>query len=186
MTFDERDETGPRPDDPRITAYAFGELEGDERAAIEAAVAADPALRTAVAELRAFEGELGATLAGELKAGAAEMPSPAATAGAMQGHGRVLPFPAWVWAAAGLAAAAGVALMISRRETAPAHVSGTPVAVAPEAVEVALPKAEPVARAVAFPVRPEPLLTSGVDVDSGSFVAAPKFAASKIIRGEIT
>jgi Ca-activated chloride channel homolog len=32
------------PDDPRLTAYALGELEGDEAAQVAAAIAADPAL----------------------------------------------------------------------------------------------------------------------------------------------
>jgi len=31
-------------DDPRLTAYALGELEGEECAQVEAALAADPAL----------------------------------------------------------------------------------------------------------------------------------------------
>ena len=31
------------PDDPRLTAYALGELEGEARAAVEAALRADPA-----------------------------------------------------------------------------------------------------------------------------------------------
>ena len=31
-------------DDPKLTAYALGELEGGELAAVEAAVRADPAL----------------------------------------------------------------------------------------------------------------------------------------------
>lgn len=53
------------PADPRVTAYAFGELEGDELAAIEAAVQADPALQALVAELRAFSGQLSTALAGE-------------------------------------------------------------------------------------------------------------------------
>ena len=40
------------PADPRVTAYAFGELEGAERELVEAAVKADPALQATVAELR--------------------------------------------------------------------------------------------------------------------------------------
>ncbi len=49
-------------DDPRLTAYAFGELEGEERAAFEAQIAGDDAAQAIVAELRA----LGATLEKEL------------------------------------------------------------------------------------------------------------------------
>ncbi|HEY0947610.1 MAG TPA: VWA domain-containing protein [Opitutaceae bacterium] len=53
------------PDDPQLTAYALGELDGAERAAVEAAVRADPALQAAVAELRAFACDLGDALAHE-------------------------------------------------------------------------------------------------------------------------
>ena len=96
MTFEERNETELSPDDPRITAYAFGELEGDERASMEAAVARDPALRAAVAELRAFGGELGATLADELATGPEK--SLHAAADRARNRGRVLRFPVWAWA----------------------------------------------------------------------------------------
>ncbi len=41
------------PDDPRLTAYALGELTGDERAAVEIALRENPALRAAVDEIRA-------------------------------------------------------------------------------------------------------------------------------------
>lgn len=45
-------------DDPRLTAYALGELEGDERAEVEAAVCAHPALRAHVDEIRALAGQI--------------------------------------------------------------------------------------------------------------------------------
>ena len=53
------------PDDPKLTAYALGELDPVEQAAVEAAVRADPALQAAVAELRAFTHDLSGALAGE-------------------------------------------------------------------------------------------------------------------------
>src|SRR5476649_2770760 len=53
------------PDDPRLTAYALGELEGDEQAAVAAALAADPALQATVDEIRATAGRLEAALAAE-------------------------------------------------------------------------------------------------------------------------
>lgn len=56
------------PDDPRLTAYALGELNGDERAAVEAAVRKDPALRAVVAEIRAVAGEMESSLAAEAAA----------------------------------------------------------------------------------------------------------------------
>ena len=49
----------------RLTAYAFGVLEGEELAAMEAAVAADSRHALRVAELRAFGDELGAALLDE-------------------------------------------------------------------------------------------------------------------------
>ena len=48
-------------DDPRLTAFALGELEGDEAAQIEVAVAGDVALQAVVAEARAM-GELMETM----------------------------------------------------------------------------------------------------------------------------
>jgi Ca-activated chloride channel family protein len=53
------------PDDPRLTAYALGELEPGERAAIEAALKDDPVALAAVAQIRALSGELAAALAQE-------------------------------------------------------------------------------------------------------------------------
>jgi Ca-activated chloride channel family protein len=46
-------ETRLLPDDPKLTAYALGELTGDERAAVEIALRENPALRVAVDEIRA-------------------------------------------------------------------------------------------------------------------------------------
>src|SRR4051812_11269202 len=108
MTSEKQHERGPGPDDPRLTAYAFGELEGEELAAMKAAVAADPRLAARVAELRAFGDELGEVLAEET--------APATFVPAVsEQRARVSRFPAWAWAATGLAAAAGVAVLVSLR-----------------------------------------------------------------------
>lgn len=53
------------PDDPRLTAYALHELEGDERAAVEAALRANPALRAFVDEIRATAEQIESALAAE-------------------------------------------------------------------------------------------------------------------------
>ena len=53
------------PDDPQLTAYALGELSGDERAEVEAALRQDPALRAAVEEIRATAAHIEAALAAE-------------------------------------------------------------------------------------------------------------------------
>jgi Ca-activated chloride channel family protein len=55
------------PEDPRLSAYAFGELEGAERAEIEALLASDAQARAFVEELRATGAELERELAGEPK-----------------------------------------------------------------------------------------------------------------------
>ena len=53
------------PDDPRLTAYALGELDGAERAAVEAALRDDAALRAVVEEIRATVAQLEGALATE-------------------------------------------------------------------------------------------------------------------------
>lgn len=112
MTFENRNENesdgGLRADDPRLSAYAFGELEGEARALVAAAVAADPALQAVVAELRAFGGELEDVLKTEVE--------PEVEASPARSGGGVLRFPTWVWTAVGLAAAACVALVVGWRE----------------------------------------------------------------------
>lgn len=53
------------PDDPRLTAYALGELSGDERAHIEAALRDNLELRTIVEEIRATAAQIEDALAAE-------------------------------------------------------------------------------------------------------------------------
>jgi secreted protein with Ig-like and vWFA domain len=53
------------PDDPKLTAYALGELDGDERATVEAALRQNPALGAVVEEIRAMAGQLERALASE-------------------------------------------------------------------------------------------------------------------------
>lgn len=65
-------ETQFSPDDPKLTAYALGELEDPERAAVEVALRDDPAARAVVDEIRAFTAQLASALATE--------PAPAAPA----------------------------------------------------------------------------------------------------------
>lgn len=54
------------PDDPRLTAYALGEVSDQERAAIEQAMASDPNARVQVEQIRALSQELSRDLAVEL------------------------------------------------------------------------------------------------------------------------
>jgi Ca-activated chloride channel family protein len=98
-------------DDPRLTAYALGELAGDERAQVAAAVAADPALQAAVEEIRATAVRLTAALAAE--------PLPESAPVILESYhpvrpSRIFRFPYWTVAA--LAAAACFAVIIALRE----------------------------------------------------------------------
>lgn len=90
------------PDDPRLTAYALGELEGEELAQVVASVAADPSLLAAVDEIRATASKLTAALNAE------PLPAPVRPVHLEPYHtvrpARMFPFPYWV--TAGLAAAA--------------------------------------------------------------------------------
>ncbi len=100
------------PDDPRLTAHALDELEGEERAEVAAAVAADPALQAAVDEIRAAASRMTAALKAE------PLPKPVRPVHLEPYHtvrpGRVFPFP--YWAAAGLAAAACFVVLAVLRE----------------------------------------------------------------------
>jgi anti-sigma factor RsiW len=55
-------------DDPKLTAYALGELQGQECAAIEEALRADPAARAAVEQIRAMANRVAGALAHEATA----------------------------------------------------------------------------------------------------------------------
>jgi Ca-activated chloride channel family protein len=99
------------PDDPRLTAYALGELADEERAQVAAAVAADPALQAAVEEIRATAVRLTAALAAE--------PLPESAPVILESYhpvrpSRIFRFPYWTVAA--LAAAACFAVIIALRE----------------------------------------------------------------------
>lgn len=58
----------PAADDPRLTAYALGELPASEAASVEADVAAEPRLQSVVAEIRAQGDQLRSELATRLNA----------------------------------------------------------------------------------------------------------------------
>src|SRR5687767_7131625 len=53
------------PHDPKFTAYALGELEPEECAAVEAVLRDNPAARAVVEEIRATAAQLSAALAAE-------------------------------------------------------------------------------------------------------------------------
>lgn len=130
MNFQNNSKPGAlSPDDPRISAYAFGELEGEELAAVEAAVAADPELAARVAELIEFGGELGSALdAEEAPAGdATEVAQAAIIAPGFSPveQRRTWRFAGWAVATGGLLAAACLALVLLLREGPPAEPTDT-------------------------------------------------------------
>jgi secreted protein with Ig-like and vWFA domain/anti-sigma factor RsiW len=63
------------PDDPKLTAYALGELDATERAAVEAALTRSPECRRAVAEIRALGVELATSLAADTATALGTLPS---------------------------------------------------------------------------------------------------------------
>ncbi len=100
------------PDDPKLTAYALGELDAGERAAVEAALARSPECRRAVAEIRARGGDLTNALAADAATARDALPTlPTLTAGAdAPSVGKVIFLPWRQWRTVGLAAAAAVAM----------------------------------------------------------------------------
>lgn len=105
------------PADPRITAYALGELEGDELKLIEAAVAADPVLQDAVNELRAFGDNLALTLLREPlpPVDAQPLPDGGITGATGSGIGGLLAKLSPVYYLTGGLAAAGFAVLVAVR-----------------------------------------------------------------------
>lgn len=131
-----------QPDDPRLTAYAVGELEGPDRAAVEAALRTDPALRAHLDDLRATAALLTSALAEEAQDAATPGPALAPVVpiseGTVAGRGadailagedpwrhagggdrsrgrrreRFFSFPRFYYVAGGLAAA-GLAVMVT-------------------------------------------------------------------------
>ena len=107
------------PDDPQLTAYALGELEGADRAAVAAAVRDDPALRVAVEEIRATAARMEAALAAELAMELAPRPSRGAAEAkktadpyARNRRAKLLRFPQVYFVVGGLAAACFAVLAV--------------------------------------------------------------------------
>lgn len=118
-------------DDPRLTAYALGELDATEWPGVHAAVQADPALQAAVAEIRSLSQELSTALAQELDSAPAAAVTPwpaepllqvAARPQPRRRWGRVLQFPSLYYVlATGAAAAFGVLLFLRNQENRSLH-----------------------------------------------------------------
>lgn len=156
------------PDDPRLTAYALGELAGSEHAAIDSAVQADPTLQAAVAEIRALAGDLSEALAAEPVGGRAAVVAPPEVGKvqpARETPARVVRFPYFL--VSGLAAAC-FAVMVAVRETR------SPVA--PRIEEVATQERQ-VFELLLPPLTPvDPSFAAGVAVDAVAPVPRPDIA----------
>ena len=102
------------PDDPRLTAYALGELEGDERAAVESALETDAAARAAVDQIRTTARQIEAALAAEPATEIISLPLKAKHVAPYATARKLVHFPYWV--VAGLAAAC-FAVMVTLHES---------------------------------------------------------------------
>ncbi len=150
------------PDDPKLTAYALGELDAGDHAVVEAALRRQPELRTAVAEIRATATQLEAALATEE---AAAEPAPPAFAARFSGGepraeggvlGRLLQFPRGYFVIGGLAAACFAVMFALRAPPATrrgdplpavvAYVAPEPVLERPGFVDDSLALLEPATR----------------------------------------
>ncbi len=173
-------ETNLSPEDPRLTAYALGELEEPERTAVEAAIAADPALRAAVDGIRATAGQLEAAFAAE------PMPVPSAVVLPQPPRARVVRFPVAYYIIGGLAAAAFAVLMVHYEpparinpQAAPRQYVEVPLAPAPDAASPApetVAPAEPGAVMVQVATAPA---QPAAKVESSARLIAANEAANK-------
>jgi Ca-activated chloride channel family protein len=104
-------------DDPRLTAFALGELDVEEQAAVATAVAADPALQAAVAEIRATASQLETVFAAE--------PLPSVNYPPVRAPkkmpAKLLRFPTAYYLVGGMAAAGFAFLVVLRTPELPVH-----------------------------------------------------------------
>jgi len=96
--------------DPQLTAYALGELEGDERAAVEAALQTDAAARAAVDEIRATARQLEAALAAEPEPEIISFPLESKHVASYATARKLVQFPYWL--VGGLAAACFAVVLV--------------------------------------------------------------------------
>ena len=105
--------------DPKLTAYALGELEGDERREVEAMLRNDAEAQRAVTEIRAMAAQLENAFAEEAqpeeRTGESAHTPPAAKLERPL-HRKVVHFPYWL---IGTLAAAGFAVVVALREGLP-------------------------------------------------------------------
>ena len=125
-------------DDPRVTAYALGELDGPEAATVAAAVAADPELQAVVDDVRAMAGTLASALAEEALPTVKPIALPRQEVYPLSGR-KVVRFP-YYWVSGSIAAAFAVLFAVYERNSG-YEMEEKSVAYDVEFAEVALPEA---------------------------------------------
>jgi hypothetical protein len=125
------------PDDSRLTAYLMGELPADEAAAVQHAVAADPALQVALAKLATIQRVLTDTLAPDAHTllphqhqAIREAARHATTAANLAAHIRHKPWQPWLMPLAAAAAIILAILLFAPPASRRTHGSGKDAAVA--------------------------------------------------------
>ena len=184
------------PEDPRLTAYALGELEGEERSAVEARLTRDAAARATVAAVRALAGEMSSALAAEPTFEGERAGEPLQRAAIIPGSdlgkldggsfwpgGPIIRFPQFYYVISGLAAACFVVFVATRAPEAPKAKPKqyTEFALNPGVLPVALPVAEAEAEL------PLPAATSAAEPVArfaGGLAAAPEESRSLLRIGE--
>lgn len=158
------------PDDPQLTAYALGELDAAERAAVEARLRDDPAARATVEAIRATAGQLEAALAAEPLPAVQPVSRPR-----QRPLGRLLRMPQFYFATATLAAACFVVLVAVRGpETTP--VPAAPVSAMHLAQDATVTAVE--AKSAATPV------PTAIAPAPAALVAEPISAAAAVRENE--
>lgn len=127
------------PNDPKLTAYALGELEAEERVAVEELLRDDPAARAAVGEIRALAGEVVLALSEE-KGTALESALRVDDPYSATNRSRLLRFPRVNYIVSGLIAASIVVVLALQRpdyDTREARVQQQRIAAEIKAREIA-------------------------------------------------
>lgn len=153
------------PDDPKLTAYALGELDAAEASEIAAAIQGDAAAQAVVDEIRALAGQLEDALENEPVLAAESTP----TVAEPTSPSKIVRFP-FYWAS-GLAAACLLVVLASHRQSGQGTLASAEGkksgAVSPATERPALPVADMRKRALApagSDVAPAPLREDGLQV----------------------
>jgi len=175
--------------DPRLTAYVFGELSGEEQAALEAELASDAAARARLAEIRSTFGVLQAELLGtkppQLEAGRRQKIAHVLDQARRKKRGRLL------WGAAALSGAAASLLLLttvlrggnSELGYMSAPRENAPLVLPTDAAPVTAPVDEVAAKPLpALPPRPEPLPRAAAAAAPAPLPPAPQGLAAAPAR----